>query len=107
MIEAFNIMQDRITRSRMAGDPPDVLITPRVGPVGWFDFHKAADAIRLGEEAAEKALPAISEAIAALSMPAAATNGGNKITPSGCNPASLRFRAPSRPTAPSRRRRSR
>ena len=76
MIEAFNIMQDRITRSRMAGDPPDVLITPRVGPVGWFDFHKAADAIRLGEEAAEKALPAISEAIAALSMPAAATNGG-------------------------------
>jgi NTE family protein len=75
MIEAFNIMQDRITRSRMAGDPPDVLITPRVGPVGWFDFHKAADAIRLGEEAAEKALPVIAEAIAALSMPAAATNG--------------------------------
>jgi NTE family protein len=75
MIESFNIMQDRITRSRMAGDPPDVLITPRVGPVGWFDFHKAADAIRLGEEAADKALPAISEAIAALSMPAVATNG--------------------------------
>jgi NTE family protein len=75
MIEAFNIMQDRITRSRMAGDPPDVLITPRVGPVGWFDFHKAADAIRLGEEAAEKALPVISEAIAALSMQAPATNG--------------------------------
>ena len=75
MIEAFNIMQDRITRSRMAGDPPDVLITPRVGPVGWFDFHKANDAIRLGEEAADKALPAISEAIAALSMPATATNG--------------------------------
>jgi NTE family protein len=70
MIEAFNIMQDRITRSRMAGDPPDVLITPRVGPVGWFDFHKAADAIRLGEEAAEKALPAISEAVTALSTPA-------------------------------------
>ncbi len=73
MIEAFNIMQDRITRSRMAGDPPDVLITPRVGPVGWFDFHRAADAIRLGEEAAEKALPAISEAIAALSTPALTT----------------------------------
>jgi NTE family protein len=69
MVEAFNIMQDRITRSRMAGDPPDVLITPKVGPVGWFDFHRAADAIRLGEEAAEKALPAISEAVAALSTP--------------------------------------
>ena len=78
MIEAFNIMQDRITRSRMAGDPPDVLITPRVGPVGWFDFHKAADAIRLGEEAAERALPAISEAVAALSMPAVTTTSTAK-----------------------------
>ncbi|MFX9004183.1 hypothetical protein ABTN42_21900, partial [Acinetobacter baumannii] len=37
MVEAFNIMQDRITRSRLAGDPPDVLISPRVGKVGWFD----------------------------------------------------------------------
>jgi NTE family protein len=72
MVEAFNIMQDRITRSRMAGDPPDVLITPRVGAVGWFDFHRAEEAIRLGEEAADKAMPAISEALAALSTPAPA-----------------------------------
>jgi NTE family protein len=72
MVEAFNIMQDRITRSRMAGDPPDALITPRVGSVGWFDFHHAEEAIRLGEEATDKAMPAISEAIAALSTPAAA-----------------------------------
>ena len=49
MVEAFNIMQDRITRSRMAGDPPDVLITPRVGHIGWFDFHRAEEAIALGE----------------------------------------------------------
>ena len=31
MVEAFNVMQDRITRARLAGDPPDVLISPRLG----------------------------------------------------------------------------
>ena len=39
MVEAFNVMQDRITRARLAGDPPDVLISPRLGGIGWFDFH--------------------------------------------------------------------
>ena len=43
--DAFNIMQDRITRARLAGDPPDMLITPRVGQIGWFDFHRADDLI--------------------------------------------------------------
>src|SRR6202012_4218393 len=38
MVDAFNIMQDRITRARLAGDPPDLLITPRVGQIGWFAF---------------------------------------------------------------------
>jgi len=69
MVEAFNVMQDRITRSRLAGDPPDVLITPRVGAVGWFDFHRAGEAIALGAEAAEKAMDSINEAIAVLSQP--------------------------------------
>ena len=56
MVEAFNVMQDRITRARLAGDPPDVLISPRLGPVGWFDFHRAAEAIKIGAEATEKAI---------------------------------------------------
>src|SRR6202008_3574517 len=29
-VDAFNIMQDRIPRARLAGDPPDLLISPRV-----------------------------------------------------------------------------
>jgi len=33
MIEAFNIMQDRLTRMRLAGDPPDVYITPHIGHI--------------------------------------------------------------------------
>jgi NTE family protein len=69
MVEAFNVMQDRITRARMAGDPPDVLIAPKVGPIGWFDFHRASDAIDLGVQATEKSLSEIEETIAALSTP--------------------------------------
>jgi NTE family protein len=69
MIEAFNVMQDRITRARLAGDPPDVSINPRLGGVGWFDFHRAAEAIAIGAEATEKAIGSITEAVAALSHP--------------------------------------
>jgi NTE family protein len=63
MVEAFNIMQDRITRSRLAGDPPDVLISPRVGPIGWFDFHRAEETIAHGVRAAERNIESIQEAI--------------------------------------------
>lgn len=73
MVDAFNIMQDRITRARLAGDPPDMLITPRVGQFGWFDFHRAEDLIALGTRAAERALESIQEAIQVLA-PAPAGN---------------------------------
>jgi NTE family protein len=78
MVEAFNVMQDRITRARMAGDPPDVLVAPKVGAIGWFDFQKCAETIALGVQATEKSLPEIKDTIAALSAPLpapAATNG--------------------------------
>jgi len=67
MVEAFQVMQDRITRSRLAGDPPDVMISPRLGRINLFDFHRAKESITLGAEAAEKSIEAISESIAALS----------------------------------------
>jgi len=66
MIEAFNIMQDRLTRMRLAGDPPDVHITPQIGHVGWLDFHRAAEAIAAGKAATERALEPIVDTIAAL-----------------------------------------
>jgi NTE family protein len=56
MMDAFNITQDRISRARLAGDPPDIMLTPRLSRIGLFEFHRAAEAIALGEEAAEKAL---------------------------------------------------
>jgi NTE family protein len=71
MVDAFNIMQDRITRARLAGDPPDLLISPRVGQIGWFDFHRADDLIAHGARAAERAIESIQEAIHILVPPRA------------------------------------
>jgi NTE family protein len=45
---SINIMQDRITRSRMAGDPPDIVITPRLEHLGLLEFYRAAEAIEEG-----------------------------------------------------------
>ncbi|MEX2127377.1 MAG: patatin-like phospholipase family protein [Xanthobacteraceae bacterium] len=66
MVDAFNITQDRIARSRLAGDPPDLLIAPRLAQIGLFEFHRAEEAIRLGKEATERALGELSEAVTAL-----------------------------------------
>jgi NTE family protein len=66
MVDAFNIMQDRITRARLAGDPADVTVNPRLGHVGWFDFHRASEAMEVGARATERALDEIHEAMAAL-----------------------------------------
>lgn len=59
MIDAFNIIQDRILRSRLAGDPPDATITARMEDIGMFDFHKADQLIQVGRSAAKRALPQI------------------------------------------------
>lgn len=48
MMEAFNIIQDRISRARMAGDPPDLSLMPNVGQIGLADFHRAAESIDAG-----------------------------------------------------------
>jgi len=53
---SLNIMQVRLTRSRMAGDPPDVIITPRLARLGLLDFHRADEAIDEGKRAVEAVL---------------------------------------------------
>ena len=52
MVDAFNIIQDRISRARLAGDPPDLTLQPRVRDIGLSEFHRAAEAIDLGYEVA-------------------------------------------------------
>ncbi len=56
MVDALNIVQDRIARSRLAGDPPDAMISPRLQDVGLFDFHRAEEAIERGMQAVERQL---------------------------------------------------
>jgi NTE family protein len=48
---SLDIMQDRITRSRMAGEPPDVHITPRLSHIGLMDFDRAEESITEGRSA--------------------------------------------------------
>ncbi|WP_407668329.1 patatin-like phospholipase family protein [Paraburkholderia bannensis] len=57
--QSIDIMQVRITRSRLAGEPADVLIQPRLGGMGIFDFHRAGPAIAEGRAAVQYMLPAI------------------------------------------------
>ncbi len=48
MARSINIMQDKITRSRMAGDPPELVFNPRVGDVSLLEFHRAKETIAEG-----------------------------------------------------------
>ncbi len=66
MVEAFNIIQDRIARSRLAGDPPDFLVGPRLGDVGLFEFHRAAEVIDLGYEATRRVADEVRSVLAVL-----------------------------------------
>jgi NTE family protein len=45
LFSSIDIMQDRITRSRMAGEPPDFIVSPRLAYFHMLDFHRAAEAI--------------------------------------------------------------
>lgn len=53
---SINIFQDRITRSRLAGDPADVFLSPRVAHIGMLEFHRAAEAIEEGERCVKAAM---------------------------------------------------
>ncbi len=69
MVSALNIVQDRITRSRLAGDPPDIHIKPKIGDIGMLEFERAEELIARGEEAAVRALPKIKDAMQVLLPP--------------------------------------
>ncbi len=59
LANSLNIMQDRITRARLAGDPPDVLLRPSLQDLSWMDFHRATDAIAAGSASVDMAKIAI------------------------------------------------
>ena len=60
---SVNIMQDRITRSRMAGDPPDVLLSPRLAHISLMEFYRAEEVIQIGYDLTLKQLDQIKQAM--------------------------------------------
>ncbi|NOQ68975.1 MAG: patatin, partial [Gammaproteobacteria bacterium] len=50
----INITQDRITRSRMAGDPPDILLSPKLSHIGLLEFYRASEAISEGKKCVQR-----------------------------------------------------
>jgi len=65
MSAAIEIMQRRIARSRLAGEPADVLLAPRLAHFAPLDYHRGKEAIAEGRAAVQRMLPAIEDALAA------------------------------------------
>lgn len=63
MSSSINIMQVRIARSRLAGEPADVLLTPLLSGMGLMDYHRGLEAIAEGRAAVERMLPALEFAL--------------------------------------------
>lgn len=60
---SIHIMQMHIARSRLAGEPADVLLAPRLGHLALMDYHRGAEAIEEGRAAVVRMLPAIEHAL--------------------------------------------
>lgn len=63
MVASLNIVQSRLSRSRLAGDPPDIQIAPRAGHVGLMEFHRAEELIDIGRSAFEDEYDYLLEAL--------------------------------------------
>lgn len=59
LANSINIMQDYVTRARLAGEPPHVLLAPRLRHIGLMEFNRAKEAIAEGRSCVEQALPAL------------------------------------------------
>lgn len=66
LASSINIMQDRITRSRMAGDPPEVILSPRLSQLGLMEFDQAAIAIEEGRACVRRMRPALEQLLEGL-----------------------------------------
>jgi NTE family protein len=76
MFSSLNILQHRIARSRLAGDPPDISIDPHIGHIGLAEFERAAELIDEGAASVERRMDQICDALAVLGRKVP-RNGGN------------------------------
>ena len=75
---SVHIMQDHIARSRMAGDPPNLSVTPELSNFALMDFHRAAEAIEAGRKAVDSVAAQLEPLVEATRQPGpvAARQGG-------------------------------
>jgi NTE family protein len=59
LANSINIMQDYITRARLAGEPPHGTLVPRLRDIGLLEFNRAKEAMAEGRSCVEQALPAL------------------------------------------------
>jgi NTE family protein len=57
LANSINIMQDYVTRARLAGEPPHVMLVPRLRDIGLMEYDRAAEAIAEGRYCVAQALP--------------------------------------------------
>lgn len=60
---ALDIVEQRVARSRLAGEPADVLITPLLPNFGAMEYHRAKEAIAEGRLAVERAWPLLQQVV--------------------------------------------
>lgn len=81
MMGALNIVMDRIARARLAGDPPDVFVAPRIGHIGMMEFTRADELIGHGYRAMQREIPLIKSVLDVLLQMTSATvrdEGGHR-----------------------------
>ena len=62
-LTALDIVEMRVARSRLAGEPADVLITPLLPDFATMDFHRAKEAIEEGRAAVERMGPLLKQVL--------------------------------------------
>jgi NTE family protein len=60
---ALDIVEQRVARSRLSGEPADILITPLLPNFGTMEYHRAREAIAEGRTAVERMAPLIEQVI--------------------------------------------
>jgi NTE family protein len=60
---SLDIVEMRVARSRLAGEPADVLITPLLPDFATMDFHRAQEAIDEGRAAVERMGPLLQQVL--------------------------------------------
>jgi NTE family protein len=68
MSGAVNIMQDRITRSRFALDPADLVLRPDLSGFQLMDFHRAREAIDVGAAQVERSAAQLAQLVTDLQV---------------------------------------